>query len=262
MEAHGWARDQTLIHTGGAQVPWVESVLVGRQELYLSGDASRRVALEEALLQGLEILPEGTSVLVDGTPRGAGPLAPGPHHIEVRHGDTVLLSAKRRARVGQSLDLGTWTLSRRSRTELALGIAASPDRAWLGSTAGVVDLRVAPFDRGGARWMWGASARTGAYSEGGRARPAGTLSANAWWALSAGPVLFGPLLGAGVAWRLPETSGAQAAPLIAPGVELRTRPGAQFAALQATVPVFEGGGQLVVVPGLSLSMGWQLRDAR
>ncbi|MEZ4236999.1 MAG: hypothetical protein R3F59_12770 [Myxococcota bacterium] len=51
MEAHQWARDRTLTYTGGSQVPWAETVLVGRQALYLAGDPRERAAAEAALVR-------------------------------------------------------------------------------------------------------------------------------------------------------------------------------------------------------------------
>lgn len=260
MEAHGWARDRTLAYTGGAQVPWVETMLVGRQELYLAGDPSRRATLEQALLEGLESLPQGTSVVVDGAPRGAGPLEPGVHHIEVRAGDATLLSATHRARVGERLDLGAWTLSRAGRTELSLSGIASTGAEWLGSTGALLDVRRAPADPSGPRWVWGASLRAGAYDTGRGLAAAGTAGAVGWWAHDLGAISVGPQLGVGVAWRLPAEPGPQGAPMASPGLELRTDPGHVLAVLQASVPVFAGGGQLVATPTLSLGVGWRLDD--
>jgi uncharacterized caspase-like protein len=98
MEAHQWARDRTLEHTGGSQVPWAETIAVGRDAVYLTGNQTTRQRAEHANLVGLERLPEGAMVTIDGVPRGAGPLQPGRRRLEVTSGDTLLLADRFSAR--------------------------------------------------------------------------------------------------------------------------------------------------------------------
>ena len=47
-EAHDFAQDKTVKHTGGLQVPRAEYHIVGREAIYLSGDPERRKNAEHA----------------------------------------------------------------------------------------------------------------------------------------------------------------------------------------------------------------------
>jgi hypothetical protein len=95
-EAHDWARDHTITYTGGLQVPRAEYRIVGREEIYLSGNASDRTGAERALLAATDAILAGATVLVDGVPRGAlpevVPLDPGRHRLEFQdsQGRTLL----------------------------------------------------------------------------------------------------------------------------------------------------------------------------
>jgi hypothetical protein len=259
MEAHHWARDRTLAHTGGSQVPWAETVVVGRQELYLAGDASRRAALEQALLDGLEALPDDAVVTVDGAVRGAGPLGVGVHRVEVRHDEAILATGIWRARPGRTLDVARWAGARSGRLELALGAVGALGGTWLGAGGGSLDVRVAPRDPSGARWMFGAAARGGVATPGERTFPAGTLTGLAWWAHPAGPLTVGPVLEAGLAWRLPDEPGAEGAPAVAPGFELRWGAGTAFGSVKASAVVFPSAGRAVVTPSLTVGLGARIR---
>jgi len=83
LEAHAWARDATLDFTLGAQVPWIRATLVGRDAIYLAGDPAQRGEAERALLVGVELLPAGAVLSIDGQPRGGGSLLPGAHRLEL-----------------------------------------------------------------------------------------------------------------------------------------------------------------------------------
>jgi len=87
-EAHDWAQDHTVTFTGGMQVPRAEYRIVGREEIFLSGDPSARGTAERALLAATDALLSGARVLVDGTPRGAlpnvVPIEPGRHTVELQ----------------------------------------------------------------------------------------------------------------------------------------------------------------------------------
>lgn len=119
-EAHGWARDRTLSFTGGAQVPWLESTVVGRESIWLAGDPSRRKRAEQAILEGLENLPSEAVMRVDGFPRGAGPLEPGPRRITVDTPGTPLLDVRVRAREGRVVSADALLERRRSAVLLGL----------------------------------------------------------------------------------------------------------------------------------------------
>lgn len=84
-EAHDWARDRTIAHTGGMQVPRAEYRIVGREEIFLAGDQSERSDAERALLAATDALLARAELFVDGVPRGAlpdvVPVDPGAHKI-------------------------------------------------------------------------------------------------------------------------------------------------------------------------------------
>ena len=98
VEAHDYARDHTIRHTGGLQVPRAEYRIVGHEEIYLSGDPDRRTDAEQALLTACDEILAKARLLVDGTPRGAmpglTPLAPGRHRIELQGADGSVLARK------------------------------------------------------------------------------------------------------------------------------------------------------------------------
>ena len=72
-EAHDFARDRTMQHTGGIQVPRAEYRIVGREEIYLAGNPLERSAAEQALLSACDQLLAQARLLVDGIPRGEFP---------------------------------------------------------------------------------------------------------------------------------------------------------------------------------------------
>lgn len=87
-EAHDFARDRTITHTGGLQVPRAEYRIVGREEIYLSGNASTRSRAERSLLTATDAVLASARVLIDGVPRGVLPelvsVDPGLHRVELQ----------------------------------------------------------------------------------------------------------------------------------------------------------------------------------
>ncbi len=98
-EAHDWARDATIEHTGGMQVPRAEFRIVGREKIYLAGNDSTRSHAERALLTAADAILAKGAVLVDGQPRGVLPdvidVAPGAHVIEIRDAQNQTLVRRR-----------------------------------------------------------------------------------------------------------------------------------------------------------------------
>ena len=98
VEAHDYARDHTIRHTGGIQVPRAEYRIVGHEEIYLSGDPSRRSTAEQALLTACDEILSKARLLVDGTPRGALPgltaIDPGRHRLELQDASGAVLARK------------------------------------------------------------------------------------------------------------------------------------------------------------------------
>ena len=129
VEAHQYARDHTISHTGGAQVPQAMFKEVGRQDIYLSGGEDAFLAAERGLLTSYSRLLANCHISVDGVPRGmlprALPVDPGMHRIEVVEPNTgrVLVQRSVRVRAGQSLSVDALADERRpeGRGSLALG---------------------------------------------------------------------------------------------------------------------------------------------
>lgn len=131
-EAHEYARDHTIAHTGGAQVPRALFREVGREDIYLSGGDDSLWAAEKGLLTSYGRLLAQCSIRVDGQPRGALPRAipvePGLHHVEVvAPGDDGEMLVQRTVRVspGQSLSVDALVDEHRAegRDSLAAGVA-------------------------------------------------------------------------------------------------------------------------------------------
>jgi hypothetical protein len=260
MEAHGYARDRTLEYTGGSQVPWAETVSVGREALYLTGDPSRRKAAEHALLEGLEGLPDGAVVTVDGLLRGAGPLPEGRPRIEVTMGERVLLSTRPRLVPGDRLDLGAEVARRKAALLVSGGGLLAPDKEILGPAAVRVELGGAPArgERGGLEVALVGSVGPGPERQGERQRFfAGTLAGRLGWIWTAGPLQLGPTTAAGMAWRLPSEPGPQAAPLLQPGAVLRVGR-APFVQLEGGVALFRADRHSVIIPAGGLSLGFRV----
>jgi hypothetical protein len=111
-EAHDWARDHTIEHTGGMQVPRAEYRIVGREEIFLSGNAQLRVRAERALLAAADAVLASGRVLIDGVPRGVLPeliaVEPGVHSVELRDEQDRLIARRRvRFRAGETLMVDT-----------------------------------------------------------------------------------------------------------------------------------------------------------
>lgn len=87
VEAHEYARDNTIRHTGGRQVPQAIFKEVGREDIFLSGTSEALLAAEHGLLTSYSKLLADCRISVDGTPRGilprALPVEPGMHRVEV-----------------------------------------------------------------------------------------------------------------------------------------------------------------------------------
>lgn len=98
-EAHDYAQERTIRHTGGLQVPRAEYRIVGRESIFLSGDPSQRVRAENALVSAYNGLLASARLLVDGQSRGALPgvvaIEPGRHHIEIQTSDGRTIYAEK-----------------------------------------------------------------------------------------------------------------------------------------------------------------------
>jgi hypothetical protein len=260
MEAHGWARDRTLEHTGGIQVPWAEVVSVGRASVFLAGDPTRRRASEQAILAGLEALPATAEVRVDGLVRGDGALQHGVRQLEVLdHGET-LLQATVRVEAGDRVQLDELVASRTEQLQGTVGLGLSTDRQWLGVGSLLLGVQALPQDPSGARLAAGLLARMGTGPSRAPGGPfvSGSVEATlgpAWsppWRGSSWSL--GPSVGLGALWRL-APAGPQGAPLLSAGGRASVERDRWLLVFDGRLPAFPADGRFVFTPWMAVSTG-------
>ena len=205
VEAHQYARDRTMSFTGGMQVPWLQTTMVGRASIFLAGIPEERQAAEQAILVGLAELPAGTELRVDGRPRGEGALEPGAHRVEISLAGQPAVARTVRVQAGERVQVADWLSGQEQR--LDLGVTAG----WMqtGQTAehpgiappGNMGLAIWwwPADPGGFRPGFGARADLGVGAVPGvRYYPTLGAQAELAWVygdrLAAGPILVGGVL--------------------------------------------------------------------
>lgn len=164
-EAHDYAQDRTIRHTGGLQVPRAEYRIVGREAIYLSGDPTRRAKAENALVSAYNGLLASARLFVDGQSRGALPgvvaIEPGTHHLEIQTADGRTIYAERvNVTAGQHLQVEDLMAPRSTRFTVQLGAVASHGADALAPLAPEIEVGVRPGVRG--RWQPGAHLRVSA----------------------------------------------------------------------------------------------------
>ena len=125
-EAHDYAQDRTVRHTGGLQVPRAEYRIVGREAIYLSGDPSKRQSAENALVSAYQGILASARLFIDGKSRGTLPgvvaVEPGRHRIEVKTDDGRLIGRTTAAlRAGEHLQVEQLLGPQSDRWTLLLG---------------------------------------------------------------------------------------------------------------------------------------------
>ena len=171
VEAHDYARDHTIRHTGGIQVPRAEYRIVGHEEIYLSGDPRRRSSAEQALLTACDEILSKARLLVDGTPRGAMPgltaIEPGRHRIELQDANGTVFARKTiHLDAGATLPVESLLDSTRgSGVTVGLGTVtlAGPASQWFHAWAPEVEVQwLEPFHLS-SRWRPVLHARAGGW---------------------------------------------------------------------------------------------------
>jgi len=172
VEAHDYARDHTIRHTGGIQVPRAEYRIVGHEEIYLSGDPDRRTDAEQALLTACDEILAKARLFVDGTPRGAMPgltaIEPGRHRIELQAADGTVL-AKKTVTLEAGATLPVETLLEGSQgSTLAVGIGSvvhtGDAQPWFHPVTPEVELQWLEPVQLGSRWRPVLHLRAGGWS--------------------------------------------------------------------------------------------------
>jgi len=221
VEAHHFARDGTLNHTGGRQVPWLRTTVVGREAIYLAGDPESRTDAERAIITGLAALPRGALLLVDGQERGVGAVEPGRHTIEIQLDGERVYARPVRAKAGAWVDLEQlWAERVKPPVLLGGGVAVVASRQVSSPVLGQVVLWGWTRRKAGGRFGVGLAASVGyAPVEDQGPFVMGDALGRASWTFG-GAFAAGPSIGVGMVWRLPK-GFEQAGLLLAPGAHLR-----------------------------------------
>jgi uncharacterized caspase-like protein len=254
LEAHDFARDRTLEYTGGVQVPWVQSTMVGREAIYLAGDPSRRQQAELAIITGLEALPADALLRVDGQTRGAGPVLPGWRSLEVEPPGLSPVRVRVHLEPGEQLDVARIVQQRGARIQLGPGGSFGASNAWVPPWKLLLQGWWLPRDGAGLRPALGlrAGVGLGEVQDMGRFHTGELCASLGWWA---GRTLqAGPMIGAGAAWRAPEGHW-QLAPVASPGLHLQYSDENSFVALEPMLEVFPAESGWAVVPELLVGVG-------
>lgn len=256
QELHEHVAARTMRHTGGAQIPRIETSEVGAGGLFLAGDPDDRVDAENAILTGLSGLPEGVEVRVNGAERGAI-LPPGRHRVTLTDDDRAVVDTSVRFRAGQATDIRELLQDRRSRWNVGLG-GGWTQSAWTPATVGELDVQFQPRDKGGGRPVFALSASGGFGEVEGLGQVGAIRSvASVGWRIGAG-VGQGPTLGAG---GLVRRIGPfdQGAPLLAAGWRVDAQNDLGLVAVKPEVHVTPTTGGLTWLPSVTFVAGLSAR---
>ncbi len=252
LELHEHVAARTMQHTGGAQVPRVETSRVGSGSLFLAGDPGSRVDAENAILTGLAGLPDGVDVQVDGASRGAI-LPPGRYRVTLQDADELLVDTPVRFRAGQATDIRGLLQDRRARWNVGFGVGWARS-AWTPALAADFDLQWQPRDPGGGRTVFGLAVSTGdgELKDLGHATAVSTVASVGY---RQGAALgWAPVVGLGFTGRQlgPYLQGA---PLMGLGMRLDAQTRAGFAALRSEFRVAPSTAGLALMPSVTLVLG-------
>ena len=235
-EAHDFAQEKTIRHTGGMQVPRAEYRIVGRESIFLAGDPSQRTRAENALISAYTGLLTSTRLFIDGTPRGSlpglTPISPGRHKLVIETEDgRVLLDRSIQVRAGDHLQVENLLRPTRDRWSLVAGISAPLHASGALYTVPLQgDLEINWFPKAGNQllqpnFLLRASAGRGVLGDqAADSAPGISGIATVGSGLGIAPshwFLFGPTLDVGALWRQGtwfDEVHRQATPIVAPGV--------------------------------------------
>jgi uncharacterized caspase-like protein len=252
QELHEHVAARTMRHTGGAQVPRIETSEVGAGALFLAGDPADRVEAENAILTGLSGLPEGVVVQVDGAERGAI-LTPGRHRVTLSDGNHPVMDTPVYFRAGRATDIRRLLRDRGARWNLGVGGGWTPSE-WTPAVVGELDLQFEPRDKGGGRPVvaLALSGGTGEVDELGEVGAIRSV-ASVGWRLG-GAVGHGPVVGGGALVRQLGPYG-QGGPLIALGWRVDWQGSFGFVALKPELHTAPTTSGLTWLPSVTFVVG-------
>jgi len=238
-EAHDYAQERTVRHTGGLQVPRAEYRIVGREAIFLSGDPSKRRSAETALISAYQGLLSSARLFIDGQARGALPgvmaVQPGRHLVEVKTEDGRLIGRTQATfRAGEHLQVESLLGPRTDRVAILLGAQATFQGAGATYTVPLgTEVEFSYSRKPGQRRVQPVWFAQGSYSVGhvGDGDEAEQLESSGWATvggfLGISPrenLLIGPQLGVGTLFRLGhwyDESFQQGSPLLVPGARVQ-----------------------------------------
>ncbi len=255
-ELHEHAAARTMKHTGGVQVPRIETSEVGAGALFLAGDPNERVDAENAILTGISGLPDGVSVRVNGTERGAI-LPPGRHRVTLTDAEQAVVDTPIRFRAGQATDIRQLLRDRGARWNIGMGAgwARSP---WTPTSAAGFDVQLQPRDKGGGRPVaaLAVTAGDGALPDLGHATVVSGLLSAGWRQGAA--VGWGPTVGVGALGRRLGTFN-QGAPLVGVGWRFDVQNRVGFVALKTDLRAAPAVASVSWLPSVTLVVGPSVR---
>lgn len=105
-EAHDYAREGTYQFTSGQQRPTLESVVIGRDPIWLHGRPVRR---PRPIVHSYAPSSDGLELWVDGRSKGQFPgtmaIEPGPHRVELRAHSELVWGGEVSLAAGEAVDL-------------------------------------------------------------------------------------------------------------------------------------------------------------
>ncbi|MEL6348984.1 MAG: caspase family protein [Myxococcota bacterium] len=227
IEAHNYAMTETARHTGGAQVPRIETRITGSEKIYLSGDPERRMDAEQAILSAYNQLLTRAELFIDGIPRGvaagAHPVEPGRHVVEIRSESGHRIGRQRvRLNAGTVTALDALIVQYPSRWVYTFGGAyrQGPGQYQHPTTFEADVSRLRPFGLGQSRWHRPAAhLRTNATygtlpAEGIDGAFGGEVALGGGYEVLMGPLSVGPVVEGVALWRVFDDTSISGDPYI------------------------------------------------
>lgn len=226
LEAFAYAQEHTITSSGGLQVPWMSSTLVGPVEVVLSGDPASAEAKERAVVLSLSRLEGVAPMTLRGAVAPDGTVEPGWPVIEVARGEELVFQGRVRVRSGDRVVVDPYVEGRAARRQLGGGVM------WTGDTFPVeMGTVLHPWSPSLSAAWWPADPKRGRWVLGATATGSGAdlpAMGPLWATTFRGSVSYvwghrvqvGPTLGAGFTLMIPEDTDPKLNSLCSAGLHL------------------------------------------